>query len=125
MEGPTGGRAFHRYAFVAVTTRDLARAKAFWVDALGCAVTEEEPGDYVIVDAGGLRLCIDLEDGDTHRLGGSDPVIGLEVDSLPRALSRIAERGILPIEAPVAGERGSWARLRDPDGRVVVLTEAD
>ena len=117
--------AFDRYSFVAVTTRDLARARAFWVRDLGCAVTEEDPGHHVIVDVGGLRLCIDVEDGDAHRGGGSDPLIGLKVTSLASALSTLASRGILPVEGPTRGAKGSWARVVDPDGRSVIFTEAD
>src|SRR5258706_215791 len=45
---------FDRYSFVAVTARDLAGNRTFWVDQLGLTVTEEEKGHYFILDAGGL-----------------------------------------------------------------------
>ena len=118
-------RAFERYAFVAVTTKSLARARRFWVEGLGCRVTQEARGEFLMVDAGGLRLCLDVEDGDTHRAGGSDPVIGLRVASVPRTLRRLAARGLRSLEDPVQGLRGAYVRLRDPDGRIVILTEAD
>ena len=71
---------FERYSFVAITTLDLDRARRFWVDALGFPVSEEEEaGHFFIVDAGGLRLCIDVADDDIHKPGSTDPVIGLEV----------------------------------------------
>ena len=35
-----------RYAFVALTTTDLERARRFWVDQLEFPVTEEEPGRH-------------------------------------------------------------------------------
>jgi catechol 2,3-dioxygenase-like lactoylglutathione lyase family enzyme len=117
-------RSFERYSFVAVTARDLDRSRAFWVDGLGCPVTEEEAGHHFIVDAGGLRLCLDLEDGGVHREGGSDPVIGLHVASLDAALATLATRGIRP-ESVEPSSKGSYATLRDPDGRTVVLTEGD
>ena len=119
------GPVFERYSFVAVTTTDLARARAFWVGAMGGRVTEEEPGHHAIVDVGGLRLCLDVEDGDVHRAGGSDPVVGLHVRDLSASLSTLAARGVRPVEGPTKGRRGSWARIEDPDGRCVVLTEAD
>ena len=122
---PAGAPPFERYAFVAVTTTDLARARAFWVGAFGCRVTEDSPGHHFIVDVGGLRLCVDLEDGDVHRAGGGDPVVGLHVASLDKALAALAARGVRPVEPPSRGERGAWARLVDPDGRAVVLTESD
>jgi catechol 2,3-dioxygenase-like lactoylglutathione lyase family enzyme len=119
------GRPFDRYSFVAVTAGDLAKTRRFWVEALGCAVTEEEAGHHVIVDAGGLRLCLDREDGGTHRTGGQDPVIGLHVRSLPAALAALARHGVTPLEPPRMGNRAAYARVRDPDGRIVVLTEGD
>src|SRR5881397_354837 len=62
-------RMFERYSFVAITTLDVGRARRFWSGILGFPVTEEEPGQFFIVDAGGLRLCVDLADGDVHRSG--------------------------------------------------------
>ncbi|HEY3227054.1 MAG TPA: VOC family protein [Planctomycetota bacterium] len=116
---------FDRYSFVAVTARDLGGSRTFWVDQLGLSVTEEEAGRYFIVDAGGLRLCVDTEDGDIHKAGSTDPVIGLKVSSLEKTLRALEKRGVRPSKGPVAGRRGAWAVIRDPDGRAVVLTEAD
>jgi len=116
---------FDRYAFVAVTTADLAASRRFWVDQLGFRISEEEAGHYFIVDAGGLRLCVDTEDGEIHKMGGSDPVIGLKVASVVETLRELEQRGVRPEKGPVAGSRGAWAVIRDPDGRAVILTEAE
>lgn len=114
-----------RYAFVAVTTTDLERARRFWVDQLEFAVTEEEAGHHFIVDAGMLRLCVDLADGDVHRSGSTDPVIGFKVTSLAETLAGLAAHDVYAHRGPIAGAHGPYAELRDPDGRVVILTEAD
>jgi catechol 2,3-dioxygenase-like lactoylglutathione lyase family enzyme len=114
-----------RYSFVALTTTDLVRQRAFWVDQLGFSVTEEERGHFFIVDAGGLRLCVDLADGEIHVAGGTDPVIGLKVSSVAQALTALAARGLPVASKPIAGDRGRYAVVRDPDGRAVILTEAD
>jgi len=116
---------FERYSFVAITTIDLDRARQFWVNALGFPITEEEAGHFFIVDAGGLRLCVDLADDDIHKTGGSDPTIGLKVQSVPEVLSQLANLGI---EADLGREmqaRGDYAVIRDPDGRAVIITESD
>jgi catechol 2,3-dioxygenase-like lactoylglutathione lyase family enzyme len=113
-----------RYSFVALTTTDLERQRAFWVHQLGFQISEERPGEFFIVDAGGLRLCVDLADGDVHVAGGKDPVIGLKVDSVQATLAALAGRGVV-VGAPVSAQRGSYAVVRDPDGRAVILTEAD
>jgi catechol 2,3-dioxygenase-like lactoylglutathione lyase family enzyme len=114
-----------RYSFVALTTADLARQRAFWVDQLGFEVSEEDPGEFFIVNAGGLRLCVDLADGDIHVAGGKDPVIGLKVDSVPETLAMLAARGVAVPRKAISGHRGSYAVIRDPDGRAVILTEGD
>ena len=124
-DGSEGDRLFERYSFVAVTTLDLGRARGFWTEALGFPVTEEQTGHFFIVDAGGLRLCVDIADGDVHRAGGTDPVIGLKVGSLHKALEELSRRGVTPDRGPLAGSRGPYAHLRDPDGRIVIVTESD
>jgi catechol 2,3-dioxygenase-like lactoylglutathione lyase family enzyme len=53
---------FEECAFIAVTTPDLAEAKRFWVGLLGFAIVREDE-NYLMVDAGGVRLCFDLPDG--------------------------------------------------------------
>ena len=116
---------FERYSFVAITTADLARARDFWVDRMGFAISQEEVGEFFIVDAGGLRLCVDVADGDVHRTGSTDPIIGLKVRSLADALAALEERGVAADEGPIMGARGSHATLRDPDGRAVIVTEVD
>ena len=118
------GGLFERHALVAVTTTDLARAKRFWVEALGCPVVEAGE-DHFLADMGGVRLCVDSADGDLHRTGSTDPVLGLRVKSIGDSLAALASKGIRPERGPLAGRGGSWALLRDPDGRAVVLTEFD
>ncbi len=115
---------FERYSFVAITTLDLYGARSFWVEALGFSVTEEKAGHFFIIDAGGLRLCVDLADDEIHKVGGSDPVIGLKVQSVSEALRRLASRGIQAESTSDTG-RGNYATIRDPDGRAVIITESD
>ena len=44
---------------------------------------------------------------------------------LDETLATLSARGVAPVEGPTKGRAGSWARIVDPDGRCVVLTEAD
>ena len=115
---------FERYSFVAITTVNLDRAREFWVNTLGFTITEAAVGQFFIVDAGGLRLCIDLADGEIHEPGGTDPTIGLKVRSIADVLSRLASLGIETELNNVPG-RGKYAVIRDPDGRAVIITESD
>jgi catechol 2,3-dioxygenase-like lactoylglutathione lyase family enzyme len=114
-----------RYSFVALTTTNLEQARRFWVDQLEFPVTREEAGRFFMVDAGTLRLCIDLPEDDVGRSGGTDPVIGFKVASLADSLAGLAARGVRASRGPITAANGRYAELRDPDGRTVILTETD
>lgn len=116
---------FERYSFVALTSKDLTTARAFWVDLLGCPTTEERDNEYFIVDVGGLRLCVDKEDGGVHRAGSSDPTIGLKVKSAAAVLAELRNRGLTEEAKVIATARGAYAVIHDPEGRNVILTEMD
>ena len=116
---------FERYSFVALTSKNLENARAFWVGQLGCQVTEDRDNEYFIVDVGGLGLCIDQEDGDIHRVGGTDPTIGLKVNSVAEALEQLVKRGMNEEAKIVKAARGAYAVIHDPEGRSVLLTEVD
>jgi len=114
-----------RYASVSLATADLPRARWFWVDQLGFALASEEAGRCFIVDAGGLTLRIDAVDGDVHRVGSTDPVVAFKVASVAETLAELATRDVYAHRGPFAGPQGAQAELRDPDGRVVLLTEQE
>jgi catechol 2,3-dioxygenase-like lactoylglutathione lyase family enzyme len=116
---------FERYSFVAITSSDLHRARLFWEGLLGFSVIEQRESDYFIVDAGGLRLCVDAQDESVHRLGGTDPTIGLRVNSVAHTLAELRRRGLAEAVTPVTGSRGTYAVVHDPEGRSVVLSEFD
>ena len=54
-----------------------------------------------------------------NRTGG-DPVIGLKVDSVVKTLAALGM-----VADVKTTDRGAYVELRDPDGHVVILTEAD
>jgi catechol 2,3-dioxygenase-like lactoylglutathione lyase family enzyme len=111
------------YASVSLATADLPRARWFWVDQLGFAVSSEEAGRFFVVDAGTLRLRIDAVDGDVHRVGSTDPVVAFKVASVAETLDELATRDVYAHRGPFSGPEGAYAELRDPDGRAVLLTE--
>ena len=117
---------FSKNAFIAVTTTDLDAMRAFWVDKLGCSIAQEEVGEFLMVDAGGTRLCFDLPDGNVHRVSyGSDVVVGLKIASIEDALRSLHDLHILIQEGPKGNEGRQWLRVADPDGRAIILTEGD
>src|SRR6202030_2990666 len=101
--------------FVMVTTQNLASARKFWVEQLGFPVTEDRPGESFIVDAGGLRLWIDLKDSEEKAIRrGSDPAIGLKVRSVEMVLNTLAARGITEKAEPLCANTGLYAIIHDP-----------
>lgn len=117
---------FARNAFIALTTPDLDSARKFWVRKLGCEVVEDRPGEFLLVDAGGVRLCFDLPDGDTHRISdGTDAVIGLHIESVKDLLPELIANSITVVEGPSGVPGRYWLRVLDPDGRSVIFTEGD
>ena len=112
---------FEEAAFMAFTTADLAQVKRFWVTLLGFPIVREDE-NYLMVDACGFRLCFDLPDGENHRAPGSDGVIGLQVKDLDAVLAALGNRGVVAM-GPYHDHHGKWAKLLDPDGRSVILTE--
>ena len=113
---------FEESAFIAFTTADLPQAKRFWVTLLGFPIVREDE-NYLMVDACGVRLCFDLPDGDDHGIPGSDGAVGLKVKDLDAALAALASRGVEAVAGPFDDDHGKWAKLVDPDGRRVILTE--
>lgn len=111
-------------SFVSLATADLDRARWFWVDRLGFSVNDEEPGRFFVVDAGGVPLRVDQVDGDVHRVGSTDPVVAFKVASVAETLADLATRDVYAYRGPLADPSGSYAELRDPEGRAVILTEA-
>ena len=103
----------------------VPRRAAFWVDLLGCPATEERANEYFIVDAGGLRLCVDREDGEVHRAGSTDPSIGLKVKSASAVLAELVDRGLTEEAKVITTARGAHVVIHDPEGRCVILTEVD
>jgi predicted enzyme related to lactoylglutathione lyase len=114
-----------RYAFVMVATRNLASARKFWVEQLGFSITEQGPHRWFEIDAGGLRLRMDLQESNEILPTEPDPVIGLKVRSVEIALSSLAARGITEQAELLSGEMGRYAVIHDPDGRAIVLMEAE
>jgi catechol 2,3-dioxygenase-like lactoylglutathione lyase family enzyme len=115
---------FEETAFIAFTTADLVQAKRFWVILLGFPIVREDE-NYLMVDACGVRLCFDLPDGGEHRTPVSDGVVGLKVQDVDAVLTTLRSRGVEAVSGPFKGDQGRWAKLVDPDGRTVILTEHD
>jgi catechol 2,3-dioxygenase-like lactoylglutathione lyase family enzyme len=113
-----------RYSFMALTTSDLARARTFWVDHLRSPILEEQVDEYFIVDAGGLKLCVDVETG-RRAAGANGLAIAFTVSSIADVVAMLRTRGVPIVKTEVSTENAPWAEIHDPDGHTILLTESD
>ncbi|MBZ5728129.1 MAG: hypothetical protein LAP87_24475 [Acidobacteriia bacterium] len=95
---------------------DLARARRFYIEALGLGVAEEQPGQFVKFASGAGFLCLERKGSETYP-SADKAVLFFEVAGLAAAVERIGRERFVRIEA-------GWAVLHDPEGHNVLLLEA-
>jgi len=112
--------AIGKGCIVTFVVKDLAAARGFYVGRLGLAVKDEEPGRYVMVGAGSLHLCLDVEDEEQAALGGGATLI-FQVRDVDRTAQDLDERGVACERR--RGRGGDYLEVRDPEGYLLVFTE--
>ena len=106
---------------VTFTTKDLARARAFYVDRLGLAVVSEKADHFVMVNAGTFRLCIDQADA-AHPAKGGGASLLFRVKNVAKTGKELEARGV-PFEAFTGARVGDYLEASDPDGYRLVFAE--
>jgi catechol 2,3-dioxygenase-like lactoylglutathione lyase family enzyme len=110
-----------------VTTKDIARSRAFYAAKLGFKVVEEREGTSFVVDAGGVKLHVD-RDGARSPLARAEPRLVFNTDGLSARCTALRDLGV-SVDGPRAIEGGAggggvaFAELSDPDGHPIVLIE--
>jgi catechol 2,3-dioxygenase-like lactoylglutathione lyase family enzyme len=113
-----------------IPTRDVARARAFYVDVLGLRLLAED-GFACVVDAGGatvrVTLVPDYEPGDYTVLGWAVPDVTAAVRALvSKGIEFARFTGMDQDDDGVwtspGGDRVAW--FRDEDGNVLSLTQS-
>jgi lactoylglutathione lyase len=115
--------------FPILSTTDLPRALGFYRDLLGGTVSYEFPGPD------GQPVYVGLDLGSAHMGIGADPTVAngpsprfalwVYTDSCDAAVERLHAAGVTIEEEPTDqpwGER--VARVRDPDGNLVLIGQA-
>ena len=106
---------------VALSVRDLARARTFWVERMGFRLMKEEPDRYVQVNLGNFRLRLESS-GEVRRPRGAGIALIFQVRSLPKTARELDQRGVAYEEiSPPDG--GASLETGDPDGHRVVFRE--
>ena len=121
----TGSPGIRRIGQIAVTVRDVARARAFYGDVLGLEHLFDAPPKMSFFDCGGIRLLLgEPESPDGASISGT--IVYFDVADLRAAHEVLVAGGVAFETAPhkVAdlGDRELWlAFLHDGEGNTVGL----
>jgi catechol 2,3-dioxygenase-like lactoylglutathione lyase family enzyme len=100
---------------------DLARARWFWVDAIGLELLDDR-GGYIAV-GGNNGFALGLEQTATPVSAG--PELTLRVEDVDAAVERLRLAGVPVVQEPADmpwGSRHAW--IADPDGRRMSIYSA-
>jgi catechol 2,3-dioxygenase-like lactoylglutathione lyase family enzyme len=106
---------------VTFVSRDLARARDFYVERLGLRLEQEEPGAFLLLNAGTFRLCIDAADA-AHPARGGGAKLVFRVRNVARTARELEARGV-GYECHTGRRVGDYLETSDPDGYRLVFTE--
>ncbi len=111
-----------RLATLTLTTKDVARSRAFYSAKLGFRVLEDQDGQSFVIDAGGVKLHVD-KDGTRSPLARAEPRLVFDTSDLPARCMQLRDLGVSVDGPRAAGGGGHFAELSDPDGHPIVLWE--
>lgn len=113
--------------FVGIPVSDQERALAFYRDQLGFDVATDQPmgpGKRWIemrIAHSATRIVLFTPDGHEDRIGtffnGS-----LACDNVEATVRQLEQRGVDIVEQPTKQPWGTFAKFRDPDGNIFVLS---
>ena len=110
-----------RLESLTLTTKDVARSRAFYAAKLGFRVLEEHEGASFSVYAGGVKLHVD-KDGARSPLAQAEPRLVFYTDGLGARCAQLRDLGV-SVEGPKQAAGGAFAELSDPDGHPIRLYE--
>lgn len=114
---------------VAISTHDLSRLRAFYVETLGLPVVGGFPGyEIVFIGAGGTAIELMEEAGLSRDGDGSGWVhLAWEVENVDDAYADLMARGVpfdvAPEDFPPEAPTTRIAFFRDPDGNSIELIQ--
>lgn len=111
---------------IALTVRDVAAARRFFVEILGLEFLFDAGPALSFVNAGGVRLM--LTSSGAPEAIGRNSVLYFRTDAVEAAYQSVVDRGATPERAPQLTakmpDHELWiAFVRDPDGNLIGLME--
>jgi catechol 2,3-dioxygenase-like lactoylglutathione lyase family enzyme len=110
-------------AEVALFTDDVAGVSAFYRELVGTPPVAEWPGGAVF-DAGGSKILVHERSAGLKDGPPNEDHCALAVDDLAASCDAVRARGLVLLVEPRDDPWGRSAYLRDPDGRLVELSQA-
>ena len=104
-----------RFVGVELYFNDLEKAKKFYEERLGLAVSDEQIGHHVQFDSGGRFICLERKGAESYP-SKDKVVLFFEVLRLKSAIAAIGREKIVHAEP-------TWAVLHDPEGHNVLLLQ--
>ncbi|WP_019587931.1 VOC family protein [Deinococcus apachensis] len=111
--------------FVALHTRDLTAARAYYTRTLGFEVAQERPGAVVLAHSGGAELAVrePLPGVDTTQPFGVGVSVWLGVPDAEGYHAQVVAAGARIVQAPQDGPFGRMFTLITPDGHALTFLE--
>lgn len=124
MLTPTAGTEITAVRQIALTVSDVARAIAFYRDALGLRFLFSASPHLAFLDIGGVRLMLAGPEGDFKP--GLSSILYFKVADITAAHALLAERGVAFPSEPhfiaAMPDHDLWLdEFRDPDGNPMAL----
>ncbi|HUF02133.1 MAG TPA: VOC family protein [Gaiellaceae bacterium] len=112
-----------RFVELAVFTDDVPAVTSFYARVLGVVPEAEWPGGAIFAIEGGKLLVHERGDGVGEHEPPNEDHVAIGVTDLVTACDTLRTAGVEVLVEPRDYPWGRSAYLRDPDGRLVELTE--
>ena len=115
--------------FVSIPTRDQDRALKFWTECAGFRVLTDQPFDekqrWIELRVGSSETRIVLFQFGAQGLQPGMPFNGaLACDNVEATHRQLSQRGVEFVQGPTAQPWGTFAKFKDPEGNLFVLSSA-
>jgi predicted enzyme related to lactoylglutathione lyase len=105
-----------RFVGIELYFDDLERAKQFYRETLGLALSDEEIGHHAQFSSGDRFFCLERKGAESYP-SKDNAVLFFEVTSLASAIAAIGQERFIHAEE-------KWAVLDDPEGHNVLLIQS-
>ena len=113
--------------FVSIPTSDQDRAVAFWTEQVGLTVMSDQPFNdtqrwiELAIGNSPTRFVLFTPEGQEERIGSFFNG-ALACDDVEATYRQLSAKGVEFVDAPQKQPWGTFAKFKDPDGNVFVIS---